>query len=224
MTRSSLDRRVWRLGSYRGRRLVSAHRSTRRRQMGHVVNLSRRQLLGGGLAGASIMLGACGGGSGSVSSTTAARRALRAPGSRPRPDRPVGTDQVPKIEHIVVVMMENHSFDNILGLIGRGDGFTVGHNHRPTATNPDGQGNLVHAFHMPTECQTKRRRKRLEGHPRGVRQRDVPGLRHQHLGRGDGLLHRVPTFPSRAGWRRPSPSPIATSVRPWRRPIRTAGT
>ncbi len=62
---------------------------------------------------------------------------------------------MPKIEHIVVVMMENHSFDNILGLIGRGDGFTLGHNRQPTAKNPDGQGNFVHAFHMPTECQTK---------------------------------------------------------------------
>jgi len=51
-------------------------------------------------------------------------------------------------------MMENHSFDNILGLIGRGDGFTIGPNGRPTAKNPDGHGNDVHAFHMPTECQT----------------------------------------------------------------------
>ena len=52
-------------------------------------------------------------------------------------------------------MMENHSFDNILGLIGRGDGFTVGADGQPTAKNPDGHGNYVHAFHMPTECQTK---------------------------------------------------------------------
>jgi len=51
-------------------------------------------------------------------------------------------------------MMENHSFDNILGLIGRGDGFTIGPDGHPTATNPDGNGNLIHAFHMPTECQT----------------------------------------------------------------------
>jgi phospholipase C len=61
---------------------------------------------------------------------------------------------VPQIEHFVVVMMENHSFDNILGLIGRGDGFTIGPHGLPTATNPDGNGNHVHAFHMPTECQT----------------------------------------------------------------------
>ena len=96
---------------------------------GPAVHLNRRQFLGGGLAGASMVLGACGGGTppGSASSsTTAARRVLRQPGSRPYPDRAVGTDQVPEIEHIVVVMMENHSFDNILGLIGRGDGFTFG--------------------------------------------------------------------------------------------------
>jgi phospholipase C len=61
---------------------------------------------------------------------------------------------MPEIEHFVVVMMENHSFDNILGLIGRGDGFTLGPNGQPTAKNPDGNGNYVHAFHMPTECQT----------------------------------------------------------------------
>ena len=51
--------------------------------------------------------------------------------------------------------MENHSFDNVLGLIGRGDGFVVDQHGRPTATNPDGHGSLVHAFHMPTECQTR---------------------------------------------------------------------
>ena len=83
-----------------------------------------------------------------------ARRVLRAAGSRPRPDLPAGTDQVPEIDHFVVVMMENHSFDNILGLIGRGDGFALGPDGRPTARNPDGNGNYVHAFHMPTECQT----------------------------------------------------------------------
>ena len=122
-----------------------------------MVNLNRRQFLGGGLVGASILLDSCGGISppaSSASSTTTARGPVRAPGSRPRPDLPVGTDQVPKIEHFVVVMMENHSFDNILGLIGRGDGFTLGPNGQPTAKNPDGHGDFVHAFHMPTECQT----------------------------------------------------------------------
>jgi hypothetical protein len=29
---------------------------------------------------------------------------------------------------VVLMMMENHSFDNIFGMLGRGDGFTLGAN------------------------------------------------------------------------------------------------
>ena len=120
------------------------------------MHLNRRQFLGGGLAGASLVLAACGNRSstGPTSSVAPTPKPIRQPGSLPWPDLPAGSDQVPEIEHIVVVMMENHSFDNVLGLIGRGDGFTVGSDGRPTATNPDGHGNDVHAFHMPTDCQT----------------------------------------------------------------------
>lgn len=120
------------------------------------MNLNRRQFLGGGLAGASMVLGACGSTTPASSGSTSTTKpeVVRQPGSLPRPDLPAGTDQVPEIEHIVVVMMENHSFDNVLGLIGRGDGFTLGPDGAPTAKNPDGHGNEVHAFHMPTECQT----------------------------------------------------------------------
>jgi len=39
----------------------------------------------------------------------------------------------PGIAHIVVLMMENHSYDNLLGMLGRGDGFTLGANGLPTA-------------------------------------------------------------------------------------------
>ena len=43
------------------------------------------------------------------------------PGERPAPDRPAGTDLIPQIKHIVVLMMENHSYDNYLGMLaGRG--------------------------------------------------------------------------------------------------------
>jgi phospholipase C len=57
------------------------------------------------------------------------------------------------VDHIVVVMMENHSFDNILGTLGRGDGLALGSGGIPEATNPDGHGDLVRSFHMPTVCQ-----------------------------------------------------------------------
>jgi phospholipase C len=61
----------------------------------------------------------------------ASRSTLRHPGSLPFPHRAVGTDQIPQIEHIIIVMMENHSYDNYLGMLGRGDGFTLGRRHRP---------------------------------------------------------------------------------------------
>jgi phospholipase C len=120
--------------------------------------MNRRQFLRSGLLGASMVLGASAAvdvGAGSGAGAAGLRRAaVRSPGALPSPHLAPGTDTIPEIEHIVIVMMENHSFDNILGLIGRGDGFTLGKGGRPAATNPDGHGNLIHAFHMPTECQT----------------------------------------------------------------------
>jgi len=72
----------------------------------------------------------------------------------------MGTDTIPQIEHIVVVMMENHSYDNRLGMLRRhgADGFSLNENGHPTATNPYANGDLQRAFHMPTTCQ-------LKGHP-----------------------------------------------------------
>ncbi|HWB67039.1 MAG TPA: alkaline phosphatase family protein [Mycobacteriales bacterium] len=91
---------------------------------------------------------------------TLGRTRLRQPGSRPFPHLRAGTDTMPGIEHIVVFMLENHSYDNILGMLGRGhgqrprgDGFTLGHDGKPTATNPYADGRIQHAFRMPTTCQ-----------------------------------------------------------------------
>jgi phospholipase C len=81
------------------------------------------------------------------------RTSLRTPGDRPYPDRPPGTDTLPGIDHIVVLMLENHSFDNIFGMLGRGDGFSLDATGRPTATNPYPDGRIQHAFRMPTTCQ-----------------------------------------------------------------------
>ena len=80
---------------------------------------------------------------------------LRKPNSRPYPHLPAGTDTIPQIEHIVVLMMENHSYDNRLGMLNRhgADGFQLGHDGLPTATNPYANGDLQHAFRMPTTCQ-----------------------------------------------------------------------
>jgi phospholipase C len=82
-------------------------------------------------------------------------RHLHKPGYLRHPHLPVGTDTIPQIEHIVVAMMENHSYDNKLGMLNRpgADGFQLGPDGLPTATNPYPNGDLQHAFHMPTTCQ-----------------------------------------------------------------------
>ena len=81
------------------------------------------------------------------------RRTLRQPGSLPFPGLRAGTDTMPGIEHIVVLVLENHSYDNVLGMLGKGDGFALDRHGRPTASNPTGTGKVQHAFHMPTTCQ-----------------------------------------------------------------------
>jgi phospholipase C len=70
------------------------------------------------------------------------------PGPRPRPDLPAGTDLLPQIRHIVVLMMENHSYDNYFGMLsGRGEGFPLGQDGSPDVANPRGDGTAVPANH-----------------------------------------------------------------------------
>jgi phospholipase C len=52
--------------------------------------------------------------------------------------------------------MENHSFDDHLGMLGRGDGFRVDAQGVPLDANPDGKGGIVRAFRMPSTCQLER--------------------------------------------------------------------
>jgi phospholipase C len=89
------------------------------------------------------------------------RSSFRLPDSVPNPAIGPATDTMPQIEHVVVLMMENHSYDNFLGMLGRGpgrqprgDGFTLGPGGVPTATNPYDNGQLQQAYRMPTTCQT----------------------------------------------------------------------
>jgi phospholipase C len=88
------------------------------------------------------------------------RTRMRLPDSLPNAALPAGTDTMPQIEHVVVLMLENHSYDNVLGMLGRepggrprGDGFTLAADGLPDATNPYADGRLQRAFRMPTTCQ-----------------------------------------------------------------------
>ena len=82
---------------------------------------------------------------------------LKGPGSRPFPRLPEGTETLPAIDHIVVVMMENHSFDNVLGMLRAPAG---PRGRRPAGSaggalnaNPDAQGATRPSRRTPTACQ-----------------------------------------------------------------------
>ncbi len=84
---------------------------------------------------------------------------LRRPDSLPFPHLPAGHPGMPQIKHIVVLMMENHSFDNILGMVphqvrGRQsvDGLTLRRGH-PLDFNRDIYGRKFFAAHASSPCQ-----------------------------------------------------------------------
>src|ERR1700750_505293 len=73
------------------------------------------------------------------------------PGQRARPDLPEGTDLLPQIKHIFVLMMETHSYDTYLGTLGRGDGLPDGE----AAANPRRDGTAVKPHHLNRTGQVK---------------------------------------------------------------------
>jgi phospholipase C len=88
-----------------------------------------------------------------------AGRQVRAPDTLPDPSRPMGAvDSTMPFDHIVCLMMENHSFDNYFGMLARhgqpkADGFRFDHQGRPTAVNFDATGRAVRAFKYTDGCQ-----------------------------------------------------------------------
>ena len=109
-------------------------------------NPSRRTVLKAGLG---LTAAAAAGALPSLGGTAAGAATLRTPGSLPFPGRPVGrkTGALP-FDHLVIVMQENHSFDNYFGMLPlRGqplaDGFTFDANGNPTNSNPLGSGHMV---------------------------------------------------------------------------------
>jgi phospholipase C len=74
---------------------------------------------------------------------------LRLPDSLPHPHVPPGTDMLPDVEHVVILMMENHSFDDHFGRLGRGDGLKVASDGTPLDYNPALGGGYILSFPMP---------------------------------------------------------------------------
>ena len=128
----------------------------RRPDPAEITSLTRRTLLRGAAGGAAAaMLPALP----AWARVTAGASNLRRPDSRPFPHLPAGTPSMPEIRHIVVLMMENHSFDNLLGMVphqvpGRRavDGLTV-RGGRLRNFNPDGHGGRLYANRAASPCQ-----------------------------------------------------------------------
>jgi phospholipase C len=126
--------------------------------------LTRRTLLRGAAGGAAVV--AAHGLPAWARPAARAAAGLRRPDSLPFPGRPAGTPSTPQIEHIVMLTMENHSFDNLLGMVpyqvparaaAAADGLTR-RRGRFTNVNLDTNGHRVFAEHAASPCQ-------LNGHP-----------------------------------------------------------
>jgi len=119
---------------------------------------TRRALLryGGSLGAAVASVSSAGGW---WRTAAAAARKIRAPDSLPDPRLPAGTvSEALPFDHIVVVMMENHSFDNLLGALAhsgqpRAHGLRVTHAGVARNSNPGPQG-PVQSFAIPTTAQS----------------------------------------------------------------------
>ncbi|MGI8714018.1 MAG: alkaline phosphatase family protein [Solirubrobacteraceae bacterium] len=125
--------------------------------------LTRRSVLAGAAGGAALLAG---GGLPAwarpvarVARATGAGQAGRAPDSLPFPHLPAGTPSMPELEHIVVLMMENHTFDNLLGMVpyevpGREgvDGLTRTGRHFADFNRAAG-GHRVYARSAASPCQ-----------------------------------------------------------------------
>ncbi len=126
----------------------------------HQPELTRRRLIGAGLsAGAALTLSRLPGPP-ALAAGGAHRHRLRRPDSLPDRTRPQGTptEQLP-FDHIVVLMMENHSFDCYFGMLPRrgqrlADGFSFDRRGRPANRNPY-KGGYVVPFRATSECQAE---------------------------------------------------------------------
>jgi phospholipase C len=120
--------------------------------------LTRRALLRKGGAVAAAAGGASSAG-GLLRTAMALARPIRLPDSLPNPKVPAGTvNEAMPFDHIVVVMMENHSFDNLLGAIAqsgqpKAHGLRFDRAGRARNTNPNANGEAVPSFVIPTTAQ-----------------------------------------------------------------------
>ena len=117
----------------------------------------------------------------------------RKPDSLTFPKVPEGDDMLPQIEHIVVVMMENHSYDNYLGVLDRGDGFRARPRRPADEREPRRQRQpgprVPHAVDLPARPRARARTGTRATSSLGNDGRNDGFVRGERSGR-DGLLDR----------------------------------
>ena len=117
--------------------------------------ITRRRLIRYGGAAAAGLAGA----NPLVRAASTLAHPLHQPDSLPDPTRPAGTvDESMPFDHIVVVMMENHSFDNLLGALAhsgqpKAHGLKLNAKGVPHNWNPNAAGEKVLSFELPTGAQ-----------------------------------------------------------------------
>lgn len=84
-----------------------------------------------------------------------ARMAFDPSAAGPDLTQPAGTDCLPEIRHILVLMMENHSFDSYFASLAPSAGLALDVNSRPAAVNVGLDGTAVWSHHLPPDGQIK---------------------------------------------------------------------
>src|SRR5258708_10258477 len=89
-----------------------------------------------------------------IEAAAARRRLARrgvSPDARPQPTMRTGSDCLPQIQHIVILMMENHSYDNYLGMLaGRGGRLPLYDHGIPCPQAAAGGGSACPVLDIPT--------------------------------------------------------------------------
>ncbi len=134
--------------------------------MSATTRLSRRAFLGSGLAAAGAIGAARLSRTTPPLSTRLASASVRLPNSLPYPHVTAGTaNPAMPFDHVVVLMMENHSFDNFLGDLSKTRRDVVGPFNSTGAprsgwpsyeggvyVNYDAHGNKIEPYHMDSTC------------------------------------------------------------------------
>ena len=116
-------------------------------------------------------------GSPAPASDPAARQPSRSAAS------PRASTSCPQIEHIVIYMQENHSYDSTSGMLRRGDGFTSSTTASRRTRNPDLRRQPGARVPRASTCDTRRGRQPVvEREPH----RQIDGGRMDGFARGDG--------------------------------------